>query len=274
MPLPNLIVVGAMKCGTTSLHRHLARHPEVFMARDKELNFFSDERRWKRGTSWYESCFEHAPVRGETSPNYTKYPLYPEAIPRLAATLPDARLVYIVRDPVRRTLSHFHHALCDDLEERTLEAAFARLDPADNHYVRCSLYAAQLHRVLDYVPPERVHVVDLHELNEAPASTLSRLYDFLEITDVAVDHVPVANASATKGRRRWLRRRLSRLRGKTLLKRTLPESVLRKIDAMTLTAVPYPRPDTELETRLRDAFRSDVATLREISGRPFASWSL
>src|SRR6059058_6332030 len=73
--LPNLIVIGAQKCGTSGLHYYLSLHPEVSMSRPKELNFFIVERNWPRGTEWYAAHFEpRAIVRGESSPNYTAYP--------------------------------------------------------------------------------------------------------------------------------------------------------------------------------------------------------
>src|ERR687894_2292944 len=73
--LPNLIVIGAQKCGTSVLHYYLSLHPEVSMSRPKELNFFIEERNWPRGLDWYKSQFDgDARVRGEASPNYTAYP--------------------------------------------------------------------------------------------------------------------------------------------------------------------------------------------------------
>ena len=107
--LPNLIVIGAERCGTSSLHRYLRSHPQVFMSKKKELNFFVAEREWRRGRSWYERQFPaDAPVRGESSPAYTAYPVFSGVPARLAALVPDAQLLYLVRDPVERTISAIH----------------------------------------------------------------------------------------------------------------------------------------------------------------------
>ncbi len=74
--LPNLIVIGAQKCGTSSLHRYLALHPQIGMSRVKELDFYLAHRTWSRGTEWYAGQFDPAmTVRGESSPNYTDLPL-------------------------------------------------------------------------------------------------------------------------------------------------------------------------------------------------------
>ena len=75
--LPNLIVIGGLKCGTTSLHHYLNLHPQVAMSRPKELNFFVAELNWELGADWYASHFDRtAQVRGETSPHYTNLPRF------------------------------------------------------------------------------------------------------------------------------------------------------------------------------------------------------
>ena len=100
--LPNLVVIGAERCGTSSLHRYLGSHPQVFMSRKKELNFFVAEREWRRGRRWYERQFPtDAPVRGESSPAYTAYPVFSGVPARLAALVPDAKLL-IERNSARR----------------------------------------------------------------------------------------------------------------------------------------------------------------------------
>ena len=88
--LPNLVVIGAQKCGTSGLHYQLSLHPEIWMSRPKELNFFIEERNWSRGQDWYRHCFDaRAKVRGESSPNYTAYPQHlgvPERMPPWSRT--------------------------------------------------------------------------------------------------------------------------------------------------------------------------------------------
>ena len=96
--LPTVIVIGAAKCGTTSVHEYLDDHPEVAMSAEKELNFFVEEKNWPRGIAWYESQFDpDAPVRGESSPTYTAYPEYHGVPERIRSVVPDAKLIYLVR---------------------------------------------------------------------------------------------------------------------------------------------------------------------------------
>src|ERR671915_544163 len=97
--LPNLIVIGAMKSGTTSLHNYLSLHPEIFMTEVKEPSFFTLEGNWWRGREWYEAQFPvAAKIRGESSPDYTKHPRHAGAPERMHAMIPDAKLVYLLRD--------------------------------------------------------------------------------------------------------------------------------------------------------------------------------
>ena len=108
--LPNLIVIGAQKCGTSVLHYYLSLHPEVSMSKPKELNFFIEERNWPRGVDWYTAHFDaEARVRGEASPNYTAFPQHQGVPERMASVVPDAKLIYMVRDPLERIAAHWVH---------------------------------------------------------------------------------------------------------------------------------------------------------------------
>src|SRR5205809_4164499 len=120
--LPNLIVIGGLKCGTTSLHHYLNLHPAVAMSRPKELNFFVAELNWPLGPDWYATHFDaHAAVRGESSPHYTNRPRFEGVAERMRDLIADARLIYMVRDPIDRMLSHYLHNVGGAYEERTLD---------------------------------------------------------------------------------------------------------------------------------------------------------
>src|SRR4051812_36085465 len=98
--LPNLIIIGAARAGTTSLYHYLRSHPEIWMSPEKELYFFVEDHNWKRGIEWYERHFPAGtPVRGEASTFYTHFPIRPGVPERIAALLPSAKLIYLVRDP-------------------------------------------------------------------------------------------------------------------------------------------------------------------------------
>jgi Sulfotransferase domain len=115
--LPGFLIIGAQKAGTTALYAYLRWHPAVLGPSWKEVSFF--DRHYSRGEAWYRGQFPNAlrlqlverrsgarPIVGEASPSYLFHPLAPE---RVAALLPGARLVALVRNPVERAFSHYQH---------------------------------------------------------------------------------------------------------------------------------------------------------------------
>ena len=146
LALPNLIVIGAQKCGTSGLHYYLSLHPEVSMSTPKELNFFIAERNFQRGLEWYSRHFDPAArCRGEASPNYTAYPQHLGVPERIAEVVPDVRLVYIVRDPIERITAHFVHNYAKRREKGDMRAT---LTHPNTSYVTRSTYFMQLQRFL------------------------------------------------------------------------------------------------------------------------------
>lgn len=184
--LPNLVIIGAMKCGTTSLHAYLDAHPEVAMAQPKELNFFfgpayggRSAGTWHRGTGWYATRFDPcAPVRGEASPGYTS-PDHPEVAGRMAEVIPGARLVYAVRDPVERAVSQYWHHRRDGTEPRPPEEAL--LDRA-SQYVSRGRYLERLEPFLATGAFD-IAVVAQEDLRDRPRETMRRLFAWLGVDD-------------------------------------------------------------------------------------------
>ena len=110
--LPDFIIIGAMKSATSTLQEQLVLQPGIFMSSPKEPNFFSDDDVYSNGLNWYSSLFENAKpgdLSGEASTHYTKLPTYPETIKRLKESLPELRLIYVMRHPIDRLISHYIH---------------------------------------------------------------------------------------------------------------------------------------------------------------------
>jgi hypothetical protein len=186
--LPNLVVIGAMKCGTTALHRYLDSHPQVGMAAQKEVDFFVGDGpaavgaesagdrtlgQWHRGWEWYASLFEPSkPVRGEASPGYTS-PDQPQVAERMASRMPGVRLVLVVRDPLRRAVSQYHHHRRDGTEKRPL--AEALLDTG-SQYIARSRYHDRLRPYLAHFPAKQILVVVQERLLDDRRAELSRVY--------------------------------------------------------------------------------------------------
>jgi hypothetical protein len=275
--LPNLVVVGGLKCGTTSLHHYLNLHPEVEMSRPKELNFFVAELNWPLGQEWYASHFSaRAAVRGESSPHYTNRPRFEGVAERMRSVLADARLLYVVRDPIDRMLSHYLHNVGGGYDDRTLADAFA--DP-ESAYVTRSRYFFQLEPYLDAFGAERIEIVGREELKRDRRATMRRVFAFLSVdpgfSSEQFDREWETGAAKGGGRFRLMDRAV-RLPGLRAIDRNfdrLPESlrwlVERVIHDPGAGEAPKPEVPPALRGELAELFRDDVARLERVAGREF-----
>ena len=213
--LPDFVIVGAMKAGTTSLWHYLRRHPQLFMTEPKEPQFFSRDHVYERGMDWYRRLFEDAAAGqrcGEASTCYSRYPTYPNAAARLSRAVPDAKLLYILRHPVDRLYSHYVH----EMEWRFLRGnrsfptfeAFAQEDEE----ARCaSRYSLQIEHFLEYFSLDQLHVAILDDIKKRPGETLAGIQEFLEVPVIDLVHgVPAWVNSSTERARDHVPKRVAR----------------------------------------------------------------
>ena len=188
MTRPNFAVIGAMKAGTVSLCHYLDQHPDVFLGRGGrfgEPNFFVAERNWPRGRAWYESLFDGAGIVtavGECSPSYTMAPAISGVPARMAQVVPDARLVYVVRDPVARMRSMYMHQVSAGRERRRPEVALL-----DDRYLEPSRYGFQLAAFLEHFERGQLLVIASEVLRDRPREALSAVFGHLAVDPGAVD---------------------------------------------------------------------------------------
>jgi hypothetical protein len=203
--LPDFIIAGAQKAGTTSLHGWLQDHPQCAPSLKKEVHYF--DRHFHRGVNWYRSHFpfsrstaedDFTKLSFESSPYYMFDPRVPE---RVRQVLPEAKLIFLLRDPVSRAYSHYQHSVQrrrDTLEfEQAIAAESQRLageeqkllaDPtyqslAHQHYsyVARGMYADQLNRWLEHFPMEQLLVLGSEQMFHEPQTVFQRVLDFLGI---------------------------------------------------------------------------------------------
>jgi hypothetical protein len=275
--LPNLIVIGAAKCGTTSLHWYLGSHPEITMSQEKELNYFVAEERWSRGLDWYESQFRESRVRGESSPDYTAYPHFVGVPSRMAATVPDAKLIYLVRDPVERIVSQYRFRRWVTKGE-TCELDAAVRDFDRSLYVALSSYAMQLEQYLEHFAPERILVLDQADLRLQREDTLRRAFHFLDVDEsfgsrgAAHEYNPTEGPrsnTAGRGLIRVLDATVGRQRSAQIQART-PHWLVRPL--LRIPEVAEVQLDPVLRAELIAYLKPDTDRLRTLTGQPFAGW--
>lgn len=284
--LPSFIVIGAMKGGSTSLYHYLRDHDEVFMAKVKELDFFTGEANWSRGLSWYEHHFsgsDGALARGEASTAYTKYPHYRGVPERMASVVPDVRLVYVVRHPIERIRSHYQHRVALGAEQAPADVAVLE-NPI---YVDYSRYSLQLEQYLDHFPPEHMLVLTSEDLRDDRRSTMARVYSFIGVdpaieppeldteyyrTDTRRAHGPLAHAT-----RRHLKRWIPQAKRAKEFVDTFAARP-RRDDPAALGDRSRPAPVDPLSpgtrARLADLLADDVSRLRSRLGPDFDHWNL
>jgi Sulfotransferase family len=271
--LPNFLVIGAMKAGTTSLYRYLRAHPQVFMPESKELNFFVAERRWHRGRDWYEAQFAgtgDAVAVGEASPIYAMYPEFAGVPDRIARLLPQARLIYVVRHPIERMRSHYLHQVARGREHGPIGHALT----ADPRYLDTSRYSMQIDRYLAHLPPERLRVITAEELRDDRVATIGRVLRFLGLDPgllpATLDRE--FHRTAEKRKRRLLADAVLRVPGARALRRFTPVEV-RRLGSRRVSTERVVIPPA-LEARLRDELRDDVRRLRPHLGPAFGGWGI
>lgn len=272
--LPNLVVIGGMKCGTTSLHMYLDQHPDIAMSRRKEISFFIEGHE-DRGVGWYESHFDRTvAIRGESSPSYTKFPQRGGVPARMHALLPDAKLIYLLRDPIERTVSHYLHEFLRGRERRSLADALRSF--SDNPYVDPSRYHMQLERYLAHYPLSQILILTTEELRDDRQEMLERAIDFIGAAPFRFDVLSEANVSERRGQSNRLGRLLESPRGKRLGRR-LPRPAVelaKLVNTRLSKRVQRPTLDAGTRGELGAFLGSDVSRLRALTGLPFEDWSL
>lgn len=189
---PDFIVVGVGKCGTTSLWEYLSCHPQVLLPHKKELNFFTATQ-YGLGWEWYLSHFPAITdyedlVTGEASPSYFNNPYALEHIPKIGKT----KVIILLRHPVNRLLSWYHHNLRDGQERRNLAEVIKgeielfqsdSLNPkaANISYIANSIYLKPVQKWLDLMPKNQVLIIQTEELAANPAKTMQQTFDFLKL---------------------------------------------------------------------------------------------
>ena len=262
MTLPDFLIIGAMKCGTSTLQAQLVSQSGVFMSTPKEPNFFSDDAVYAKGIGWYEQLFDGAApgdLKGEASTHYTKLPTYPETLPRLRQVLKAPKLIYLIRDPVARAVSHYIHEWTMGNMSADIEAAF------ENHpeLVDYSRYAYQIEPYFEAFGRDAIFLSTLEEMTRAPQDFLNRVGAFLGMEPPLVWQAEQAqvNASAERIRQLPFHGLLVDNPVATMLRRALVPKAVRERIRHSRQMTTRPTISSERRRILEAAFAQDHARL-------------
>lgn len=230
MPTPDFLIIGAQKCGTTSLFYYLSQHPDLSLPEIKELQFFTFE--YSKGWTWYENQFPRQSIfekkiTGEATPYYLFHPLVPK---RVAQHLSKVKLIVMLRDPVERAYSHYyheirHHAvntenasyallqedhLISDEEKALISGQIERSYSHQHHsFLSRGLYAKQIERWLQYFPLSQMLFIKSEDFFNHPEIELVNVYQFLNIKKVLPKDLKAQNTNLYPGLTSEMRTKIS-----------------------------------------------------------------
>lgn len=283
--MPNFLIIGAQKSGTTSLYYYLSQHPDIFMVPDKELHYFTylddEDHKYYLTEEGYLSHFQDGAgfkAVGEASPSY----LYSKAAPsRIKAFNPNMRLIAILRNPVDRAYSNYLHNLrrgtepVDDFMKAIQLEAERIKDGWDFsfHYAAKGFYHEQLQRYYDVFDRDQLKVVLLDDLRKNPLETMRQLFAFLQVDtnfqpDLSARH-NTAGIAKNKVIGGWLNRLQRSSAVNRVIKVLVPYKLREKLKRSIYTTPPMPEKAKET---LYEVFQDDVTRLQTLINRDLSDW--
>lgn len=292
--MPNLFIIGAGKCGTSSLHSYLDLHPEISMSDVKEPMYFlrahleGSARPHIASRDEYLALFRPGTrIRGEASVGYSAWPRFagiPEAI---AAECEDPRFIFLAGDPVERIprivaqmLSSSIDGYRVDDEALSLREQLGDLDDPRNPFIATSSYMTQIRQYLDVFPRDSILILDSDDLLERREETLSEVFEFLGV-DPDFRHPGFerrANQSSALRKKSSIYRRLVGLgilrRAVYRIPRRPRQALIRAVSRPLSEPVVKPQLDPELRRELSGILGEEVEELRAFTGKRFSTWSV
>jgi hypothetical protein len=286
MALPTFFIIGAPKAGTTSLHHYLDQHPEIQMSAVKEPQFFSgppDGIPYRMGRiedlGRYEELFDPAVrVRGEATAEYAVSPRRVGVPERIGEMVPEAKFIYLVRNPVARTLSNYKMMVALKGERRPLREALGDFSDLRSLYISPSLYATQLELYLQRFPEDRILVLDQTRLRADRMPTLRKVVSFLdvdpEVRSAGFEEELLASQQWREypdGYADFVAKRVAPLFRWIPLefRRSVRGAIERRLWPPVDTTL-----DDDLRERLEERFAPEAERLRALTGLPLADWSV
>jgi hypothetical protein len=286
MTLPNFMVIGVAKAGTTSLFRYLDQHPQIFMCSEKGTNFFGyeDARAWKWTDEGAPPSLQHFQARtfqdyeaafagvtneiaiGEVSPQYFRCPT---AAQRIHSCLPHVRLIASIRNPAERAFSGF---LMRTRRGVAVKDMYEELTPEASH-VREGLYYKRLKRYFDVFPKEQIKILIFEEFRKDPTTAVVDVYNFLGVDTSYIPDTSTKHNSAAVPKLRLLNRLFYHPMLIRAAKWALPEGL--QVLGMQLrdkNLQSPPKLPADLRAKLLDFYRSDILELEALLDRDLSLW--
>jgi len=265
--LVDFMLIGAQKSGTTSLSYQLAQHPQISFCKHKEPGYFSRSDDWVVTLDQYHALYDYSPgkIYGEGSTNYTWLSKYPETASRLHEYNPNLKLIYIMRQPVERIISHYTHHLLRARTRYEKEKEVFEIPEYINH----SRYALQIKPYLELFPKENILLMLFEEYINRPLESLHQIAYHLGIDGVGFDEVDLSPQYQT----------LERTGDKKIKKWLTPISRLFPVKIRNALRAPFVYPlESKIEFPIQTKkllwrfVENDVDEIEQIMGRTLPAW--
>jgi len=271
--VPTFVLIGATNAGTSTLHGWLKEHDQVCMSPREGLDFFLESGTWDRGIGWYGLRFAACnwdQARGEASPNYANTHLDPGIPERMHSVIPDAQLIYLVREPIERMRSMYRQLVIDGTETRSFPEA-ATEDP---HYRESSRYISRIGAFLKKYSKKQLLVITTERLAADPQATLADIYGHIGVPDAELS-TQAAHRGVTADQRleSTASRRLKanptywRALNRSWRLSNLHERVFTRQARIPSTQLPK-----EVDAELRGDLEKDTQALEVFLGRRLTEW--
>lgn len=214
--LPHFLIIGAMKCGTTSLYRYLIQHPNIIPAKKKEIHFFDNQ--YDKGVSWYRSQFPLLLnpkvnfITGEASPYYL---FHPHAAKRIYETMPQVKLIALLRNPVDRAYSHYKYlGKIKEPFKEAIKLEQERIGEERDKMIKDETYNSRFHQTYSflskgiyvdqlkvfqrYFNKDNILILKSEDFFKDPQSVVNQVFEFLNLPQYNIDKFPIYNESNYK----------------------------------------------------------------------------
>lgn len=286
--LPNFIIVGAPKAGTTSLYHYLSGHPQVFMSTPKEVNYFSHEEIEAQNLYYdyfkvdnqdeYEQLFEAASDEMAIGEANVSYLFYPETPAKIKKIIPDCKIIIILRDPVERGFSHYLMDYRLGLVKLPYDEIIYKqsdhkhIDLYYQQYVELGLYYEQVKRYLDIFGPDQIKIYLTEELRENIAEVIRDLYRFLDLDDKYKINMEGKHNTFSMPKNRLIHKLYASNLMRNIASFLIPKSLKEYVTNILFETKQKPRLNIKAREYLQKIYQSDISKLEQLTDRDLSAW--
>lgn len=286
--LPNFIIVGAPKAGTTSLYHYLSEHPQVFMSEPKEVNYFSREEIEAQGLyydsfkaktlSEYEQLFASVTDEKAVGEGSVSYLFYTQTPAKIKAAIPDVKIIILLRDPVERAFSHYLMDYRMGLVDLPFEEIVykkgnnKRLDLYYQQYVELGLYHEQVKRYFDLFGEKQVKIYLQEDLRSNTEGVILDLYDFLGIDKSFMPNVEKEHNAFSMPKNRLIYKLYASNIVRSIVSTLFPDAFKEVVKNLFFERKQKPKLDAKTKEYLRSLYKNDVQKLEQLIRRDLSKW--